>query len=39
MIIVALPAVIAAMYYFLVAADQYVAEFRFALRSDRTGAP
>jgi capsular polysaccharide transport system permease protein len=33
MIIVVLPAVIAAAYYFLVAADQYVAEFRFALRS------
>jgi capsular polysaccharide transport system permease protein len=33
MIIVVLPALIAAAYYFLVAADQYVAEFRFALRS------
>jgi capsular polysaccharide transport system permease protein len=33
MIIVAVPAAIAAMYYFFVAADQYVAEFRFALRS------
>jgi capsular polysaccharide transport system permease protein len=33
MIIVVLPAVIAAAYYCLVAADQYVAEFRFALRS------
>jgi capsular polysaccharide transport system permease protein len=33
MIIVVIPAVIAAAYYFLVAADQYVAEFRFALRS------
>jgi capsular polysaccharide transport system permease protein len=33
MIIVAVPAAIAATYYFLVAADQYVAEFRFALRS------
>jgi capsular polysaccharide transport system permease protein len=32
-IVVVLPAVIAAAYYFLVAADQYVAEFRFALRS------
>src|SRR5208282_1009496 len=33
MIIVVVPAAIAAAYYFLVAADQYVAEFRFALRS------
>ena len=33
MIIVAIPLAIAAAYYFLVAADQYVAEFRFALRS------
>jgi capsular polysaccharide transport system permease protein len=32
-IIVAIPAAIAATYYFRVAADQYVAEFRFALRS------
>ena len=32
-IIVVIPAAIAATYYFLVAADQYVAEFRFALRS------
>ena len=32
-IVVVLPALIAAAYYFLVAADQYVAEFRFALRS------
>ncbi|MBV8132466.1 MAG: hypothetical protein JO282_08160, partial [Alphaproteobacteria bacterium] len=32
-IVVAVPIVTAAMYYFLVAADQYVAEFRFALRS------
>src|SRR5439155_13544139 len=32
-IVVALPVVIAAGYYYLVAADQYVAEFRFALRS------
>jgi len=31
--IVALPAAVAAVYYFLIAADQYVAEFRFALRS------
>ena len=36
MMIVVLPAVIAATYYFLVAADQYVAEFRFALRSAET---
>jgi capsular polysaccharide transport system permease protein len=33
MIVAVLPAVIAAAYYFVVAADQYVAEFRFALRS------
>ena len=33
MIVVLVPAVIAAAYYFLIAADQYVAEFRFALRS------
>src|SRR5271166_3600437 len=33
MIIVVVPAAIAAVYYFFVAADQYVAEFRFALRS------
>jgi capsular polysaccharide transport system permease protein len=33
MIVVVLPAMIAAAYYFVVAADQYVAEFRFALRS------
>jgi capsular polysaccharide transport system permease protein len=32
-ILVVLPVAIAAGYYFLVAADQYVAEFRFALRS------
>jgi capsular polysaccharide transport system permease protein len=32
-VIVALPMVLAAAYYFVVAADQYVAEFRFALRS------
>jgi capsular polysaccharide transport system permease protein len=32
-IVVAIPVVAAAIYYFLVAADQYVAEFRFALRS------
>ena len=32
-IFVAVPAVTAAVYYFFVAADQYVAEFRFALRS------
>src|SRR6266436_6017212 len=33
-IVVALPVVLAGAYYYLVAADQYVAEFRFALRSD-----
>ena len=33
MIVVAVPVIIAAAYYLLVAADQYVAEFRFALRS------
>jgi capsular polysaccharide transport system permease protein len=32
-VIVALPMALAAAYYFVVAADQYVAEFRFALRS------
>jgi capsular polysaccharide transport system permease protein len=32
-VVVALPAVIAAVYYFFIAADQYVAEFRFALRA------
>ena len=32
-IVVALPVVIAGIYFFFVAADQYVAEFRFALRS------
>jgi len=32
-IVVLVPAVIAAAYYFFIAADQYVAEFRFALRS------
>jgi capsular polysaccharide transport system permease protein len=32
-VIVVLPVVLAAVYYFLVAADQYVAEFRFAVRS------
>jgi capsular polysaccharide transport system permease protein len=32
-IVVAVPVVTAAVYYFFVAADQYVAEFRFALRS------
>jgi capsular polysaccharide transport system permease protein len=32
-IVVVLPALITAVYYFVVAADQYVAEFRFALRS------
>jgi capsular polysaccharide transport system permease protein len=32
-VVVVLPVVLAAVYYFLVAADQYVAEFRFAVRS------
>jgi capsular polysaccharide transport system permease protein len=32
-IIVLIPVIAAAYYYFLVAADQYVSEFRFALRS------
>src|SRR6266446_10498806 len=32
-IVVALPVVLSGAYYYLVAADQYVAEFRFALRS------
>ena len=32
-VVVVLPVVFAAVYYFLVAADQYVAEFRFAVRS------
>ncbi|HEY3912326.1 MAG TPA: hypothetical protein VGM07_20930 [Stellaceae bacterium] len=32
-LVVALPVAIAAAYYFLIAADQYVAEFRFGLRS------
>lgn len=32
-VVVAFPMVLAAVYYFLVAADQYVTEFRFALRS------
>jgi capsular polysaccharide transport system permease protein len=32
-VFVVVPVAIAAAYYFLVAADQYVAEFRFALRS------
>ena len=31
--VVVLPMALAAVYYFLIAADQYVAEFRFALRS------
>jgi len=31
--VVAVPMVIAAAYYYFIAADQYVAEFRFALRS------
>jgi capsular polysaccharide transport system permease protein len=33
LLVVVLPAAAAAAYYFLVAADQYVAEFRFGLRS------
>jgi capsular polysaccharide transport system permease protein len=32
-VVVVVPAVIAGVYYFLIAADQYVAEFRFALRT------
>jgi capsular polysaccharide transport system permease protein len=32
-VVVVFPAVIAGVYYFLIAADQYVAEFRFALRT------
>jgi capsular polysaccharide transport system permease protein len=32
-VVVAVPVVLAAVYYFFIAADQYVAEFRFALRS------
>ncbi len=32
-IIVLVPSVVAAVYYFFIAADQYVAEFRFALRA------
>ena len=32
-IIVLIPVIVAGYYYFLVAADQYVSEFRFALRS------
>jgi capsular polysaccharide transport system permease protein len=32
-LVVALPVTLAVIYYFLVAADQYAAEFRFALRS------
>jgi hypothetical protein len=33
LIFVAMPVALAGYYYFFVAADQYVAEFRFALRS------
>jgi capsular polysaccharide transport system permease protein len=33
LLIVALPTVLATVYYLLIAADQYVAEFRFGLRS------
>jgi capsular polysaccharide transport system permease protein len=32
-VIVAVPTILAGVYYFLIAADQYVAEFRFALRT------
>ena len=32
-VVVAVPAILAGVYYFLIAADQYVAEFRFALRT------
>jgi capsular polysaccharide transport system permease protein len=32
-LVVIVPAVLAGVYYFLIAADQYVAEFRFALRT------
>jgi capsular polysaccharide transport system permease protein len=32
-VVVAMPVALASAYYYLVAADQYVAEFRFALRS------
>ena len=31
--VVLIPAALAAVYYFLIAADQYIAEFRFALRA------
>src|SRR6202035_6112126 len=32
-VVVLVPATLAAVYFFLIAADQYVAEFRFALRT------
>lgn len=32
-VFVVMPTIVAAVYYFVIAADQYVAEFRFALRS------
>ena len=32
-VVAALPTILAGVYYFLIAADQYVAEFRFALRT------
>ena len=32
-VVVLVPATLVAMYFFLIAADQYVAEFRFALRT------
>jgi len=37
--LVALPVITAAIYYFFIAADQYVAEFRFSLRSAEPGRP
>jgi capsular polysaccharide transport system permease protein len=33
LVVVLIPTVLAAVYYFFIAADQYVAEFRFALRT------
>jgi capsular polysaccharide transport system permease protein len=33
LLVVAVPTIVAGIYYFLIAADQYVAEFRFGLRS------
>jgi capsular polysaccharide transport system permease protein len=37
--LVVLPMALAAVYYFLIAADQYVAEFRFAVRSAEPARP